>query len=293
MQALEACRPISFCEFSNRYQTAFDNTYLLHAILALAALHLTRLEDPSHPSHADYLLLADVHHDAALRMFRATVGDIDQSNFKPVLMFAGALFPYSCTASISATEDLDLSFGTFLSNLSLTRRVRPMVTGFYQEMKESELGALIPADIQGVDWESREAPTETELVQLRRFADVVHHIYPPDIVDAYGYAIHILELTFEVAANSSMPPSDALLKIWMHFVSERFVELLSERQPGSLIILAHYAVMLRRSEHYWYLEGVAEQLLNIVDAFVPSEWRSWLDWPKVQIRGGPFTPTPD
>jgi hypothetical protein len=237
-------------------------------------------------------LLADLHHDAALSIFRATVGDIDRSNFKPVLMFAGTLFPYSCTACISASNDLEQAFGNFLSNLVLTRRVKPMVNEFYQEMKNSELGSLIPTDIQGVDWESKEAPEETELVQLRKFADVVHHIYPPDIVDAYGYAIHILELTFEAAEKSPKPPSEALNKIWIHFVSERFVELLSERQPGSLIILAHYAVILRRSEHYWYLEGVAEQILNIAETLVPSEWRSWLDWPKAQIRGGPVTPLP-
>jgi hypothetical protein len=126
---------------------------------------------------------------------------------------------------------------------------------------------------------------------LRKFSDVVHHVYPPDIIDAYGYAIHVLELMFAVVAASPNPPSDGLLKIWIHFVSDRYIELLTQRQPGSLIILAHYAVLLRRSsEKYWYLEGVAEQILNIADAFVPSEWRSWLDWPKAQIRGGPIKP---
>jgi hypothetical protein len=130
-------------------------------------------------------------------------------------------------------------------------------------------------------------------VQLRKFSDVVNHIYSPDIVQAYSYAICVLELMFAVAAASRSPASDALLKIWIHFVSERYVELLSERQPGSLIILAHFAVLLRRSrEQYWYLEGVAEQIINIANAFVPTEWRSWLEWPNMQIRGGPITPVP-
>jgi hypothetical protein len=128
------------------------------------------------------------------------------------------------------------------------------------------------------------------LVDLRRFSDAVHHLYPPDIVDAYGYAIHVLELTFAVAAASPRPPSDALIKIWIHFVSDRYIELLSERQPGSLIILAHYAVLLRRSEQYWYLDGVAEQILKFADAFVPSEWKSWLKWPKEQVYGESLTP---
>ena len=150
------------------------------------------------------------------------------------------------------------------------------------------LGKLIPKDVQGIDWLTQEPPEETELVQLRKFADAVHHLYPPDIVDAYGFAVHILVLTFAEAGKSREPPSDALLKIWIHLVSDRYVELLSERQPGSLVVYAHYAVLLQRSSvRYWYLNSVAEQILRVAEALVPSEWAVWLDWPKQQLYGAP------
>lgn len=116
----------------NLVQTSFSYQFLLHAILALAALHLSRLECSSSPLHAEHCLLAESHHDAALSDFRATVRDIDSTNWKAVLMFAGALFPYSCTATVSASGDVDLAFSNFLNNMALTRRVRPMVTGIYQ-----------------------------------------------------------------------------------------------------------------------------------------------------------------
>ena len=168
-----------------------------------------------------------------------------------------------------------------------------MVTGVYEQMKESELGRVIPDDVKNINWQTEEQPPNTELVQLRKFSEVVHHVYPPDIVDAYGYACHILELVFQVAEKSMKPPSDALLKIWIHLVSDRYIELLSERQPGSLIIFAHFAVIMHRAaENYWYLEGVAEQILLIADHMVPSEWKSWLQWPKEQIRGASVPPTP-
>jgi hypothetical protein len=102
--------------------------FLLHTLLGLAALHITRLEGPSSPSYAEYCLLAEKHHDAALRQFRDTVRGIDYTNWKAVLMFAGALFPFQCSASISTSDDVELAFGNFLSHLALTRRVRPMVT---------------------------------------------------------------------------------------------------------------------------------------------------------------------
>ena len=266
-------------------QTAFDYPFILHVLLALAALHLSRLSG-SGPAAIEYALLAGRHHDTALANFQASICDIDESNFKPVLIFAGTLFPYSCASSVEPSHDVNHAFDSLLSNLTLTRRVRPMVSSFYNAMKASALGRLIPQDVEGIDWLTQEPPEETELVQLRKFAEAVHHLYPPDIVDAYGYAIHVLVLTFAAAAKSHEPPSDALLKIWIHFVSDRYVELLSERQPGSLIIYAHYAVLLQKgSVRYWYLAGLAEQILRVAEVLVPSEWSGWLDWPKEQMRG--------
>lgn len=272
---------------------AFDNPYLLHILLALAALHLNHLGGHSRAGNLDYLVQAERYHDTALTGFQGSVRNIDDQNYKAVLMFAGTLFPYSCAASIAANGDLDHAFNSLFSNLILTRRVRPMVVEVYDAMLHSELGKLIPLELTNINWRTTESPAETELSQLRKFSEVVHHVYPPDIVDAYGQAIHMLELLFEVASKSQAPTSDTLLKIWMHFITDRYVELLSEKQPGSLIIFAHYAVILRRSEHYWFLEGVAEQILRIADALVPTEWSKWLDWPKEQIRGHSSMSTPD
>lgn len=273
-------------------QTAFEYPFLLHVILALAALHLSRLQE-SVDKAAAYAFLGGRYHDTALASFQATVRDIDESNFKAVLIFAAALFPYSCASSVDPNHDVDHAFETLLSNFALTRRVRPMVSSFYDAMKASVLEKLIPEDIKGIDWATQEPPIETELVQLRKFAEAVHHLYPPDIVDAYGYAVHILVLTFAAAEKSHLPPSDALLKIWIHFVTDRYVELLSERQPGSWIIYAHYAVLLQRSStRYWYLVGVPEQILRVAEALVPSEWSGWLDWPKAQLRGSQNIPNP-
>ncbi|KAJ8117155.1 hypothetical protein OPT61_g1577 [Boeremia exigua] len=273
-------------------QTAFEYPFLLHILLALAALHISRLSD-SGPEAIEYALVGGKFHDAALANFQGAVRDIDESNFKAVLIFSGILFPYSCASSVDPSHDVDHAFETLLANFSLTRRVRPMVSSFYNAMRTSALGKLVPRDVQGVEWSTQEPPEDTELVQLRKFAEAVHHLYPPDIVDAYGYAIHILVLTFDAAAKSHEPPSDALLKIWMHFVSDRYVELLSERQPGSLIIYAHFAVLLQRSSvRYWYLAGVAEQILRVAEALVPSEWSGWLDWPKKQLRDHQSIPTP-
>lgn len=125
-------------------QISFENPYLLHSILALTALHLYQLEYDSPAKKSEYWQQAEQHHDAALNIFQNMVRDIDATNFRAVLAFANTLFPYSCVASTALSGDLDSSFAGILSNMVLTRRIRPMVARFYTEMKESELGRMVP-----------------------------------------------------------------------------------------------------------------------------------------------------
>jgi hypothetical protein len=270
--------------FSSHFiKVSFENPYLLHAILAISALHLSRLESDS---RSIFLVQAERHHHAALTRFMSEVSDINGSNFQPVLAFSFVTFPYSWAISTDGGTSMDHAFDSILSSVVLTRRVRPIVQNpaLFHAITTSELGCMIPKDIHVVDWHASESPAETELVQLRKFAEVIHHVYPPDIIEAYKSAIHLLELLFSRTATSTNPPSDAVLKQWVHHVSVRFIELLSEKQPGALIIFAHYGVVLGRSLHYWYFEGVDALILRVAEHFVPTEWASWLDWPKQQIR---------
>ncbi|KAF2874002.1 hypothetical protein BDV95DRAFT_626866 [Massariosphaeria phaeospora] len=257
-----------------------DYTFLLHAVLALAALHLSRLEKQH---RSEYLNRAVSHHDVALAQFKDQVQDLNEDNFQAVLFFASTMFPYSCAIPLENGDTLTDIFSGILSNIELTRRMRAMVTGVYQAMLQSEIARLVPVDTQGIDWHNSEPPQTTELGTLRKFAEATRGIYPPDIVDAYGHAIHVLDIAYSKISELLHPPSDALLKMWIHMITPRFMELLSERQPGALIIFSHYGVLLGRGKHYWFLDGLAEQILHIADAFVPTEWTKWLEWPREQI----------
>lgn len=261
---------------------AFDNAYLLHALLSLAALHVSQSDSERQD---EYLLQAKRHHQIALNKFRNEVKSLTESNLHAVLAFNSSVFPYSCAISV-CSDNLEDAFESICSILLLVRMVGPLLqsSGLYDSMRHSDFGRIMPKDVHSVDWSHAEAPIDTELVQLRKFSEVIHHIYPSEIIEAYKEAIRLLELLFEVTRKLQKLPSDSLLRIWIHFVPPRFVDLLSERQPGALIIFAHYGIVLGRGRHYWFLEGIDELILAVADAFVPTEWKNWLDWPKDQIR---------
>ncbi|EMD65261.1 hypothetical protein COCSADRAFT_24929 [Bipolaris sorokiniana ND90Pr] len=259
---------------------AFEFPFLMHAVLALAALHLSRLDQSL---KEECLRQVECHHDAALAHFRNEVHNVEESNFQAVLLFTFIMFPFTWALHIHLQDDPEYILDSIIQNISLTRSTRPLAIKFYQPMLHSEIGRLVPRDTHETDWEHELRPAETELIQLRMFSEAIQHVYPPDINEAYSKAIQLLEKIFAASSRFGTAPSDSLLKIWAHFITPRFIELLNDRQPGALIIFAHYAVLFYRARHYWFFEGVAQQILHIADVLVPSEWKSWLDWPREQI----------
>ncbi|USP80414.1 UDP-Glycosyltransferase/glycogen phosphorylase [Curvularia clavata] len=259
---------------------AFRFPFLMQAILALAALHLSRLDQSL---KEEYLRQVEFHHNAALAQFRNEIHNIEESNFQAVLFFTFIMFPFTWALNIHLQGDPEYILDNIIQNISFTRSTRPLAIKFYQPMLHSEIGRIVPRDTQKIDWEHELRPAETEIIQLRMFSEATQDVYPPDINEAYTKAIQLLEKIFAVSSRLGTAPSDSLLKIWAHFITPRFIELLTSRQPGALIIFAHYAVLFSRAQHYWFFEGVAQQILHIADVLVPSEWKSWLDWPREQI----------
>ncbi|KAM7195122.1 hypothetical protein V8F20_007672 [Naviculisporaceae sp. PSN 640] len=69
-------------------------------------------------------------------------------------------------------------------------------------------------------------------------------------------------------------------------VSRRFIELLEERQPRALAILACFFALLKAMDNVWWLQGMARrEVLGVVslfnsDFFGPDSYRKW--WPHLE-----------
>jgi hypothetical protein len=85
-------------------------------------------------------------------------------------------------------------------------------------------------------------------------------------------------------------------------VSKRFVELLEERRPRALAILASFLALLKVVDNIWWLHGMARrEVLGIVslfnsDYFGPDIERKWwphLEWAVRIVLYDPGTQSPD
>lgn len=72
--------------------------------------------------------------------------------------------------------------------------------------------------------------------------------------------------------------SEAALRVWTGSISQDFVDMIHERDPRALVILAYYCVLLKKHNHVWYLRGLGTGLLENIRHVLGIEWQHWIQW---------------
>jgi hypothetical protein len=72
--------------------------------------------------------------------------------------------------------------------------------------------------------------------------------------------------------------------IWPGTVSPAYMQLLQERRPEALVILAYYSVLLHQVPDCWYFRGLAQRLLISTYECLSPDYRIWIKWPLEKIQ---------
>lgn len=74
------------------------------------------------------------------------------------------------------------------------------------------------------------------------------------------------------------------LFIWPYQLEDEFTNNLQGKDQGALVILAHFAVLLKVfSFSIWFLQGWSEHLLDGAQKHLDEYHRPWLEWPIEQM----------
>lgn len=63
------------------------------------------------------------------------------------------------------------------------------------------------------------------------------------------------------------------------FLPTRFQELVREKRPLTLIILAHYATFLKFTQYAWWLVGIADRTISDIIKYLDPEWLRYMAMP--------------
>lgn len=260
-------------------EEGLSHPFLMHGILALSALHLARTA-PEPSRHAAYLNRAVAHQNQALALFRELLSDVNEGNAKAMFAYANIVIAY--TSGFPHTPDVQDPW-TCIDDLY---QVLVLTCGVQQVIKSSSefLNHSTFASILQVDETRAPLPEDaaTAIQHLHEANQICHARDETHETETYTVTIeNIAEmLSWVYGATTTV-----IAGRWAIKLPSRFLDLLREREPLALVILAHYGVLLQHLKHRWCFDEWCVRVAKTVWAILDDQWRPLVNWAMIGILG--------
>ncbi|EXJ62543.1 hypothetical protein A1O7_02981 [Cladophialophora yegresii CBS 114405] len=256
--------------------------FLLRGILAVSAFHLAYL----YPERkAEYELIGTRHQSLGLTEFQETLAHVDETN-------CHALFAFSCLLIVlafasSAKEKPEDFTRDVLHWFYLLRGANIVLNMHHETIRCSFLKPLLDEMAHMETTAAYRFPDTDQITKLFRVCNSPEH--DKETAQAIDLAIHSLLSTFVQASLLKTRGDGTVLAtfVWPINLPPRFLDLLSEKQPEAMVILAHYCVLIHWGESIkedtWFISGWAEYMLETITESIPDVWHEQLEWPAMMI----------
>lgn len=260
---------------------AYDNQYLMDAILAVSALHLRSLS----PNDTSMVRASHAYIASSIGQYSTLLnGSLSSVNAEPLFSTA-ALIAFQASAS-RYFENAELPYSLPLAWFHAFQGVKTVVIASWRWLRTSKkLYPIIngqPALALDPDpqrqlffsplLEGLEAELETMPEKLR-----------PSTKQAYEHAVSYLNW-------AHVRPVRSRILGFAAAVSRRFIDLLSQHTPRSIIIVSCFFALTRKVDDVWWLKGVAAREVNGLFTLLPQAWWGQMEWPLlIANHDGPIT----
>jgi hypothetical protein len=273
----------------NLPQIGFRYSFVMHAVMSLAALHMAYL-DPT--AKREHVLDAIRHHNLSLHGFRNTIDQLNDANADA--LFACSAINFIYIFGISGTDDENTSSSQRKSRLlgsewiPMVRGVRAVLDAVMRHVRGGPLGELVNLD----DWEDVETNCNST-PDDDRFHGVRTAWENNDDASLYDKTLLILRQCYlYVVRHSSIPSSGASGKnkawagplIFLFMAPEEYLTRLHQRQPAALVLLVHFCAVLHEFRHFWFLHGWPRDIVEAVDDILGDYWNPWMSVPREAVR---------
>ena len=256
---------------------AFGAPFLMHEILAISALHLSTLRPNQKELYSNKAAELQTY---ALSLFNNLPDSYNSENPIPVFLFSSFLGIHVLFDTLLyRPADFSLFIDRFVGCLRLHRGVYTLAKGSWALLQDTELRPLIITREQG-ETEGNECAV---LKSLMRSADLSQAS-----VDTCQKAIERLQWVFDCSHLQTESTEDAgeadLIFAWPITISPEFTELLLQKRPEALAVLAHYAVLLHWRRNLWIIKDGGMFLMESIMRYLGSYWEHWLAFPISVLR---------
>lgn len=250
-------------------QLAFENEFLLNAILGISAIHMQYLMPSSELVRKEI----DIYRQKAVTSFRQTLPQIraGTAQFEAAMVMAILLvLLYSRNSIFEDDEIMATQWLVLYRGLQAIVKLDPLFKSphrlsvfplFQRELSELTVKPVIPRILLAMVQEIH--PLDPEYEQLEYYCttiDVLGKLYAGLKQDGVGEKLSVRIVS------------------WCSFTSQEFTDLAKAKRPRALIIMAYYMMFLKLVK-LWWLEGIAERDVVAIAGVVGPKWLPYMEVP--------------
>lgn len=273
-------------------EASLATPYLMNALLALSALHLSRIR----PAQSAYY-----HHQAveyqthALSIFNVERPQVSSENALSLLLF-------SQITSLQVLHEITLSsikpdafepLDRFLDYIKVHRGVAAVAREAWQALLRSKLSIFFANSSSIIECKTSEGE---ETAELRSFVSISRSLsneqkqHCQDSIDRLQWVISRSESNNDYTPDPAQDllPTDGYqclsqVLAWPSLARESFLDLLCCKNPEALLILAYYGVTMHRNRSYWVYDDVGAILVRAIARNLGPNWQHFMAWPLAQV----------
>ncbi|KAJ4116116.1 hypothetical protein NW768_011088 [Fusarium equiseti] len=268
---------------------AFDNFYILHLMLALAALHLARLEVME---ATKYEQLADKHHSIALSHVTNLLPRIKRENCSALYIATVLICNYAFAKPPKEGQLLIPLDSTETAWWNLFRGVRFVIeTMGLEAIFSGPIGPFPPENTTNVPPPVGRTGYIAWEKPLSDLSSMIHDSQSsefPNLVET----CEALVCCFSDVFGTAEQPQDVthgkthLVMRWLWFIEDDFTKLVETLNPQVLVLLAYFSVLVQTLECFWYMRGWGYIMLRNIAKQIDPYYAAWLSWPRRQLELG-------
>ncbi|KAI1393364.1 uncharacterized protein F4822DRAFT_9558 [Hypoxylon trugodes] len=268
----------------------FAHPFALHLILAFSALHLAQ----QHPNRRDHLIAeAGRHHTIGLSGTTDALRNLHSGNSSAV--YISAMFASFCDLAFGPQTGEYLAFndrGTEAKWFTFLKGVRSIMESGIPYSFPSATDEGTTANDSSPEFKLRYHPAYTEPFRTLRNYILYTTTANYTAVSTYMDAFELLKDTFDsVYAGLRNPQCEnahfsVLIFRWLYLISDDLAARLQKKERVALIIFAHFAVLFREMESFWFTQGWPTHILHGVYNHLEESDRVHIQWPVDELSLG-------
>ncbi|KAI9733558.1 MAG: hypothetical protein M1834_003160 [Cirrosporium novae-zelandiae] len=274
---------------------SLKHIFLLHELFSLAALHLAFVNASNPVLNQKYRNAAIFYYTKSIAQLRYEIENITRENYEACCFCSVLLGLHAwmiqdgrgANLFFCTEEKSDRGLGARIPWYKLHRGANEVLkSGAYWTR-----GGLMWESIRPWMSVSLSNPTplkDEEKTNLDALAAcwTCSDISSEDKI-ALEETLQSLRLMFSMISMAKVEISNSTVVLsWTTLIPSKFCQMVEERIPQALVLVAVYCILLKRLKELWWIRGKAEDLLEAVRRKVPDKsWDKWLEWPLKEVQG--------